>query len=179
METIIATLSGFIIAFLAEPVKTYFQNRAKLRNLRIALYKELINNYFALTHYTAQDDFGFFTAEYTARHSLRTECYKQALQNDLSSFYELVEANAINVLYAHISMIMNVTSDLTSIFGKRGVKKATPPIYTEFSNTFRWMFVTSFYSRTFDGKTLKRLVSPKQYREIMEKGKEEFEKAKE
>ena len=48
METFIATISGFIIAFFAEPLKTYFQNRAKLKNLRIALYKEILYNYSSL-----------------------------------------------------------------------------------------------------------------------------------
>lgn len=47
-KVIIATLSGFIIAFFAEPVKSYFANRAKLNNLRIALYKELLYNYSTL-----------------------------------------------------------------------------------------------------------------------------------
>ena len=43
-KVIIATLSGFIIAFFAEPVKSYFQNRGQLHNLRVALYKEMVNN---------------------------------------------------------------------------------------------------------------------------------------
>jgi hypothetical protein len=43
-KVIIATLSGFIIAFFAEPAKKNFLERTKLHNLKIALYKELIFN---------------------------------------------------------------------------------------------------------------------------------------
>lgn len=175
MTVLIGTISGFIIAFLAEPVKTYFQNRAKLRNLRIALYKELLNNYYALTHFTVESLSDFFPPEYMARHELRTECYKQTLQNDISLFYQLVEANATNVLYSQIDKIMSLTSDLTTTFGKRGLKKV-PPVYTQFSGTFKYMFVTGFYARTFDARILKSLVKPEQYQEIMRRGKEELEK---
>jgi len=47
-KVIIATLSGFIIAFLAEPVKDIIQHRTKLLNLKVALYKELWGNYATL-----------------------------------------------------------------------------------------------------------------------------------
>ncbi len=174
--TIIGMIAAFITAsvtsFLAEPVKNYVENRIKLRNLRIALYKELINNYYALTAFTVSNQSDFFTPEYVARHELRTECYKQTLQDELTLFYQLVEANMVNVLYGRTNQIINLKSDLTNVFGKRGLKKA-PAFYIEFSNTFIYMFVTAFYIHTFDTRVLKRLVKPEQYKEIISKGKEE------
>ena len=178
METFIATISGFIIAFFAEPVKIHYQHKAKLHNLRVALYKELLNNYYALTHFTVESLSDLFSPEYVAQHELRTECYKQTLQNDISLLYQLVEANAINVLYSQIDKIMSLTSHLTSTLGKRGMKKSSPPIFTQFSNTFKYMFVASFYLRTFDARILKSLVTQEQYQEIMTRGKEESEKTK-
>lgn len=97
-KVIIATLSGFIIAFFAEPVKNYFENRAKLNNLRIALYKELLNNYKNVAMVIRGKDIAFKSRVKVLRNALRTECYKHALENEVSLFYRLEEANDINML---------------------------------------------------------------------------------
>ena len=41
-KVLIGTISGFLIAFFAEPIKIYFSNNFKKRNIRLALYKEKI-----------------------------------------------------------------------------------------------------------------------------------------
>ncbi len=171
-KVIIATISGFIIAFFAEPVKSYFQNKTKLRNLKVALYKELIYDYFALINFSVETDADFLIPGYIAPYNLRTECYKQTLENELPLFYQLKEASLMNALYSEIGLILNVSNDMNSLFGKK-VSKQIPAIYTKFSNIFKYMFVTSFYCRSFDVKILKSVVTPKQYQEIMDKGKEE------
>lgn len=94
-QIIIATLSGFIIAFFAEPVKNYFANRSKLRNLKIALYKELCNNYSTLNSNTRLD---LVPTMLFYQSALRTECYEHALEHEISLFYQLDEASMINSL---------------------------------------------------------------------------------
>jgi hypothetical protein len=37
LKIIIGTLSGFVIAFFAEPIKIFFQNRARINNIRLAV----------------------------------------------------------------------------------------------------------------------------------------------
>src|SRR5215216_6605487 len=94
-----ATISGFVIAFFAEPVKIYFQNRAKLNDLRVALYKKLLANYVSL-YFLIQDKSplsGSKKANYY-RMPLRRECYEHALENEISLFYRLNESSHINVL---------------------------------------------------------------------------------
>ncbi len=106
-----------------------------------------------------------------AKYELRTECYKNALQNELPLFYQLTEANVLNVIYGRINQLMNLSSDLSAIYGKRGLKSASS-IFTQHGNTFKYMFITSFYYKTFDAKILRKLVTLEQYKAIMEKGKE-------
>jgi len=174
-KVIIATLSGFIIAFFAEPVKNYFADRAKLHNLRVALYTELINNYYALTHFTLHGtDADSYTLFHVPKYELRMECYKHAIQNELSLYYQLKEANVLNIIYVRINQLMNLSSDLPAIYGKRGMK-SIPSIFTQHSNTFKYMFTTSFSHRTFDARILRKLVTPEQFKEVMEKGKEYIE----
>lgn len=174
-KVIIATLSGFIIAFFAEPVKNYFADRANLHHLRVALYTELINNYYALTHFTLNGtNADSYTLFHIAKYELRTECYKHTLQNEIPLFYRLIEANMLNIIYVRINQLMNLSSDLPAIYGKRGMK-SIPSIFTQHGSTFKYMFTTSFYHRTFDARILRKLVTPKQYKEIMEKGKEYVE----
>lgn len=48
LKIIIGTLSGFIIAFFAEPIKIYFQNKAKINYIRLAVYKEISHNYVVI-----------------------------------------------------------------------------------------------------------------------------------
>src|SRR5690349_17561522 len=137
-KVIIATLSGFIIAFFAEPVKNYFTNKSQLHNLRIALYTELISNYFALIHYAMDStDTDAYTLYNVAKYELRTERYKYALQNELALFYQLREANVLSVAYVRLNQIMNLTGDLLAIFGKRGPKSASA-IFTQHSNMFKY-----------------------------------------
>jgi hypothetical protein len=44
-EVLIGTISGFILGFLAEPVKMYFANKNKKDDLRKSLYREMVCNH--------------------------------------------------------------------------------------------------------------------------------------
>lgn len=112
-KVIIGTLSGFIIAFFAEPVKNYFSMKTKLHNLRVALYKELLSNYYILTHFVMDSDASdAYTIHNLAKYELRTEFYNHTLQHESSLFYQLKEANVLNISYVRLNQIMNLNTDL-------------------------------------------------------------------
>jgi hypothetical protein len=118
LKVIVATLSGFIIAFSAEPIKIYFQDRSKKQNLRVALYKEIYHNYcLAKTYIEVYDeevpiekkrDIHLGNLVAFSRYLYRTECYKQAISQDLSYFYQLKEATMINALYIDLTVILEM-----------------------------------------------------------------------
>jgi hypothetical protein len=118
IKIIIATLSGFVIAFFAEPVKIYFQNSAKLEDLRIALYKEMEMNFFILDKVSKVEySLSKWRSEFS-EFSLRIECYKHAVENEVSLFYQLNEANTINILQGNfISQIIEAYREIKSLPG--------------------------------------------------------------
>jgi hypothetical protein len=164
--TVIGMIVAFLTAFLAEPVKSYFQNRAKLHNLRNALYKELIYNYVALSQYIEQQragrgvDYGELT-----QHLIRTECYKNALQNELSLFYQLDEANRINLFHGSLTRIIaSASSEIEdSTLSHFAVSLAC--------NGFLKLFESGIYKGSIDKNTVRQLLSKTAYQEIMARGK--------
>ena len=110
IKILIGTLSGFIIAFLAEPVKTFFQNRYKLSNLRIALYKESMQNRSILellvTKEIGKEDFINI-----AQFLLLNNCYKYVLEQEITFFYQLKEARLFNSAYKTLDKLINLTTE--------------------------------------------------------------------
>ncbi len=176
-KVIIATLSGFIIAFFAEPVKNYFTVRAKLHNLRIALYKEMIHNYITINTLNAhRNDEQPEITLYLTR-GFRIECFKNALQNELSLFYQLNETSAIIVVQGIAEGIINFSNDVKSLisepFSNRELFLGIQTLSKEFQDTFAF----SFYTGMFDLKILKRLSGKEAYQQVLEKGKEASSRA--
>src|SRR3989304_907108 len=103
-KVLIGTLSGFLIAFFAEPVKIYFQNKTKLKNLKLALYKELLDNYWTLRDMKGVNEKEL--VKFMHEFGIRMECYKNAIQNEVSLFYQLKESHSFNVLYSRWLALM-------------------------------------------------------------------------
>lgn len=106
-KILIGTVSGFIIAFFAEPVKLYFQNKFNLNKMQGALYYEIFHNYMSLLIFlenyskiSDQEAMSLFKSG--AKHSIRTECYKHFISNEVKLFYQLKEAAEINLMYSFI-----------------------------------------------------------------------------
>lgn len=176
IQIIIATLSGFIIAFFAEPVKTYFQNRAKLYNLRIALYKEIIFNYGCLL--PLNEDSFKSDRDNIINHTLRTECYRHAIQNELTLFYQLSEAATINILYGMVlDGMIALSANRDKFFGgQNGINEYSANMMN-FSRNFQRIFTKDCYEGTLDAKILMIIVKANRYREIMKIGEEHAKKA--
>jgi hypothetical protein len=91
LKIIIGTLSGFIIAFFAEPIKLFFQDRNRINNLRLSLYKELCHNYSVLEIACSEvREYAVFGTH--LKYLLTNQCYTYAVSKDISSFYKLKEA---------------------------------------------------------------------------------------
>lgn len=116
-KIIIATVSGFLIALLAEPVKLYFQNYVKRQHIRLALYSEIITNYFAFDALFGKDietkkdwveDSRKFSDEYThgIRHLIKIDCYLYAVSQEAAIFYQMREATKFNYLYSALKALL-------------------------------------------------------------------------
>jgi hypothetical protein len=111
IKIIIGTVSGFLIAFLAEPIKIYFQNASKKKSLRLALYSELINNFMNLRFFLGGLDRSSKdrVAEAYSKLSkliLKVDVYGFAISQELYLFYQLKEANLFAQTYAIASTII-------------------------------------------------------------------------
>lgn len=104
IKVLIGTISGFIVAFMAEPVKSHFQNRNQRKHLRISLYKELFINYIWLSGNESIEDLQVFLR--ASKQALRFECYDHVITQQVTLFYQLREAVMITLLYANLRAIM-------------------------------------------------------------------------
>lgn len=114
LKVTIATISGFVIAFFAEPVKMYFQQRSKRKTIRRALYFELYYNYDHLTYFfdkrkdraiTRTDMFQFVEG---VKHIARLEVYQYCITQNVDLFYQFKEAITINSLYANLNRLLEI-----------------------------------------------------------------------
>lgn len=105
-KIIISTLSGFTIAFLAEPVKTFFQNKYKLSNLRNALYKELMQNR-SILELVAKKEIGTEDFKNIAQFLLINNCYKYVINQEITFFYQLKEARLFNSAYKTLDKLID------------------------------------------------------------------------
>lgn len=104
-QLLIGTISGFIIAFLAEPIKTFFTNRAKIQAIREAIYREIASNYLLLRSTKQQhsrpntpDTHNLVGIEYVIS-NLHQECFQHIIKENPIDFYQLKEAPAISHIY--------------------------------------------------------------------------------
>ncbi len=107
LKITIATISGFVIAFFAEPVKIYFQRRDRREGIRKALYQELYFNYESLRRFVdgrgetiTRDEFHRFV--FNLKWLSHTEAYQHYMTHDIDLFYQLKESMVINWLYGQL-----------------------------------------------------------------------------
>lgn len=104
LKTLISVFAGFITAFLAEPVKVYFTNKAKNRNLRRALYGELLGIYNSLLTFLVSAEERGINVPFSKVVNTNFDCYKFA-KSDPALFYQLKEASVISQAYNNIELL--------------------------------------------------------------------------
>jgi len=168
-KVIIATLSGFIISFFAEPVKNYFQHRTKLHNLRTALYKELVSNYLLLESFSIENADANSLVIFTEM-AIRIESYQYTLEHNAIEFYGLSEATAMNTLYGSLKILLKLQCMQFPTTGKVIPSEEIPKFYSAMSG----VFLDAMAARAFEGRLnkriLRKLVKPAAYDELIKKG---------
>jgi hypothetical protein len=177
---VLGVVAGFITAFFAEPVKIYYQDKARLKYLRVGLYKEMWQNYILCNSIVedgirrSKEGFPRDTQTIidasigTVKRTLRREYYEQVLKNDLSFFYRLTECSFINSLYADLLSLpkvieVEVDDDIhRSMFAIEMM-----------AGIYRNNFAVAFYAKILDQVLLIEIMRNDffDYRKVLEVGK--------
>ena len=108
-ETTITALASFIVAFYAEPIKIYFSNKARKRQFKNALYREILQIHSQLSDIRAfvvqkrMDESGFIFA----LNRITCQAYQTA-KADPFLLYELKEAIDFDVLYKNLELLQQL-----------------------------------------------------------------------
>lgn len=113
-QFVIGIISGFLTAFLAEPIKTYFVNRSKRSKLKTALYREMVSVYDGLKFLVEAIVYKGIDIPIDDVIFSEFSCYEHAKSEPLT-FYQLKEAPLINQFYKNISILRNkINNGITS-----------------------------------------------------------------
>lgn len=173
---IVAFLTALITAFLAEPIKTYYQSKSDLKYLRIALYKEMFFNYQLISGWVQELKGDYTFGSSMLKNTLRAECYKHAVESQTSLFYRLHETDAINHLQgASLSTLYSYldTDDKT-------ISKEDKDLMG-MSEGYVEIFEHNSYENIFDRKVLKTIMPMNKYQDLLKRGEfitSNFEKQK-
>jgi len=103
-KTLMSVFAGFITAFLAEPVKVYFTNKAKKSNIRRALYGEILDIYNRFFTFLISTEERGTQISFSKVVDTNFDCYKFA-KLDPALFYQLKEASLISQVYSNIELL--------------------------------------------------------------------------
>ena len=167
LKVAIATISGFLIAFFAEPVKIYFQQWARKKGVQRALYHELYFNYDSLRRFV-DNQRGEFTKKdlhkfvFNAKYATHLDAYQYYTSHDIDLFYQLVEATDFNWLYALLNRLLDN-------LGARFESKDDPIIvFNEIKNYLR-SYKDAIDTGRLDKKLLVSIVGKETIKSIQEK----------
>ena len=174
--TIIGMIAAFITAsvtaFFAEPTKLYFQNRARLNNLRLALYKEMVYNFLWLDfvergNWDEQSD-ASVTSVIEIEGNTRRECYEQAITSQLDAFYQLKEAILFNDIYATLGNVSRWNHDALRDSELHRQKKVHPALFTAV-RSYVISVAKGFDDSSLDKGFLRKAVDEKLYSLVLER----------
>jgi hypothetical protein len=115
---ILGTLLGVVLGFFAEPIEIYFQNKSKINHLRVALYKEMVQNYFilfqGLYEFRNNKAKNFFSI---GSPLLGSDCYQFVISQETALFYQLKEARFMNTFYRLLTQVIALPNARNKIMG--------------------------------------------------------------
>jgi hypothetical protein len=106
-QLIVSTIAGFLIAFLAEPVKVYFVERAAQKQLRKALYREMTQLYVKWIGLLELIDNGSTRLDQLNVNIplvTTTDCYTYAKTKPVE-FFALQEASVLDSVYGNFLLV--------------------------------------------------------------------------
>lgn len=120
LELLVATISGFVIAFIAEPIKDTFSYYRKRKRLKNAIYREIIYIYEQLFfHQNRFHKEGKLLSIHNLFH-FDMEAYQAAKAEPLV-FYDMPESSLIKSVYSSVAWYMeesksnNIDSQIDAI----------------------------------------------------------------
>jgi len=192
-KIIIGTLSGFIIAFLAEPVKIHFQNLNKLNRLRKALYKELHFNYLLCRNMAKKR--GLKTPPTRGNlkayiemciEDTKSQYYEQTIHSELDMFYQIEESTTIHNLHGSLKFLerraktkwINELADIKNAANETskasGIGFAINEI-AEVAEEWCESYVSFYHLKKLDKRILKKIANGEDYKEVISTGKQAHE----
>jgi uncharacterized membrane protein len=147
IQTIISGISvaiGFLIAFIADPIKASIERRAKRERLKRALYGEIMGIYADILLYIKLSKEGK-THNIESLLSFNCDVYEFA-KKDLLLFYEVKEASQIKDLYRNIEIFSSRVKSLSqedSLNLAIQIKAVTAYVPATSEGVFPWTAVAS------------------------------------
>lgn len=164
---IVAFLTASITPIIAEAVK----NRTRLQNLEMALYREMLYNFLALRVLDMQDVPLDERIVLINNDGLRVECYKHALQNELSLFYQLAESGTINILQGRIKQIIALATDIKSLSDEEKIQRHLKELVRN-SSIFQTIFASANFDGTLNNALIRSITSTREFNLIKNKAEE-------
>jgi hypothetical protein len=164
---IVAFLTASITPIIAEAVKS----KTRLRNLETALYREMLYNFLTLRVLDMQDIPLEERVALINNDGLRIECYKHALQNELSLFYQLAESGTINILQGRIKQIIALATDIKSLSGEEKIQMRLKELARN-SSIFQKVFATANFDGTLNNALVRSITSTREFNIIKSKAEE-------
>ena len=103
----LSVIIGFSIAFIADPAKESILGFFKRRKIRLALYKEMMNNYDTLDVYGNSSEEDDDMKVFSALIFVEKEYYDYVKKNEITEFYLLKEASTITSIYRLIGELVD------------------------------------------------------------------------
>lgn len=100
---VIGVIIGVVLGFIAEPIKTFIDNKVKLKRLRRSVHGELGYNYLSLM--TMKNLKGKPSSANVFQALLRLDVYEYT-RTDPLLFYQLEESSAISLSYITLNQLV-------------------------------------------------------------------------
>jgi hypothetical protein len=160
---IAAFITASVTAFLAEPVKSYFENKRIEDNIRNALYGELLDNYHHLLWNVKNADKFQKAALKTSGRIVSNECYKQVRQKDIVHYYKMYDSTAITSLNDIVNMLIELSDEKKTEKSKIKQYQLHALLFVEAISNF-------VYNGYMDRKIIKSTLHEEDYFRLLEIG---------
>lgn len=161
---IAAFITASVTAFLAEPIKAYFENKRIEDNIRKALYAELLDNFHHLLWNVEKMDKFQESAWETSARLVHNECYMHVREKDIVSYFKMYDSAAITLLNDTINRTIEIYLEKKS-------KKQKTILYRLSVQNFVESLSFVVYNGYLDRKIIKAFLHEEDYLRLIEIGK--------
>lgn len=167
--TVLGMIAAFVTAFLAEPVKIYFETKRKESDFRKALYGELLENYHLFMWSFRNTDKFQESALHTTSEMVSNEVYKQIRQNEFVLYFKMYDSSSITMLNSIINKSIKISGTKKSESTKLKIYQLNAWAFVEAMSFF-------VYKGYLERKIIKNLLNVEEYLEFLEIGNKVNEK---